>query len=244
MFSLIGLGLNPPASLSLAGWEVLQTADTVYLEVYTNLGYTTDDLAAFLKRPVLPATRETVEGDVVLANAHEKNIALCIIGDIFTATTHSVLYLECIKQHIPCQLFPAAGIMNTVAFTGLELYTFGETVSIPYPLPSFDPTRYIDKIRANRERGLHSLCLLDIKADEGRFMTVAEGVHELLRKRAIEEETLLLGVARLGTDNVIKAGTPAVVAAYDFGSQPHCIVIPGALNAVEEEFIALWKARP
>lgn len=244
MFSLIGLGLNPPGSIQAEALEALSTADIIYLETYTNLGITPEELAAFLNKPVLAAPRTAVESDTVLEHATDKHVALCVIGDIFTATTHSVLYLECIEKRVPVTLYPNAGIMNAIAVTGLELYKFGETISVPYPLPSFDPTLYAEKARANKQRGLHTLALLDIKADEGRYMTVAEGITELLRKGAIDEKTTIIGCARIGTDRVIKAGLPADVAAYDFGAQPHCIVIPGNLNAVETDFVKLWTARP
>lgn len=241
MFHLIGLGLNPPGSIQADALAALKEADTVYLETYTNLGITPETLAEHLGRPVLPAPRTTVESEAVLEHAHERSVALAVIGDIFTATTHSVLYLDCIERGIPVQLYPNAGIMNVIAVTGLELYKFGETVSVPYPLPSFDPTIYAEKLRANKERGLHTLALLDIKADENRYMTVAEGIAELLRKEAITDDTTIIGCARLGTDRVLKAGTPSEVAAFDFGPQPHCIVVPGNLNAVENDFVKRWR---
>jgi diphthine synthase len=244
MFSLIGLGLNPPASISVAALDALQTADVIYLENYTNLGITHQELSQFLQKPVMPAPRTAVESEDVMLEATEKNVALCIIGDVFSATTHSVLYIDCIKQGIPVEVYAAAGIMNSIGITGLELYKFGETISIPYPLQSFDPTSYVDKLHANKERGLHTLCLLDIKSDEGRYMTVREAVGILIGKNAVDDDTLMIGCARIGTDNVIKAGTPGALLEYSFGAQPHCIVVPGKLNAVEEEFIELWKTRP
>jgi diphthine synthase len=242
MFHLIGLGLNPPGSIPADALATLRAADTVYLETYTNLGITPQALAQHLGRDVLPAPRTTVESDAVLAHATDRTVALAVIGDIFTATTHSVLYLECLERGIPVTLHPNAGIMNAIGVTGLELYKFGETVSVPYPLPSYDPTLYVGKLRANRDRGLHTLALLDIKADEGRYMTVAEGIAELLRKKAIDAETLVIGCARVGTDRILKAGLPADVATFDFGPQPHCIVVPGNLNALETDFIARWRA--
>lgn len=42
----------------------------------------------------------------------------------------------------------------------LQLYSFGETVSIVMWTDSWQPDSYYDKIAANRSRGLHTLCLL------------------------------------------------------------------------------------
>jgi diphthine methyl ester synthase len=237
MLLLIGLGLTPPGSISLEAWESLQNADVVYLETYTNLGITAGTLAEFLKRPVLVADRNTVEQDIVLREAATKTVALCVIGDIFTATTHSTIYLECLKQDIIVRLFPNVGIMNAVGVVGLELYKFGQTVSLPYPMESFTPTSYLEKIEANRAAGLHTLCLLDIKADEERFMTIAEALP-LLEKLHIP---LFIGVARIGTENHIFAGSADELRKHDWPPQPHSLIIPAGLNAIEQEFVALWQ---
>ncbi len=238
-FLLVGLGPRPPGSIQLEALEALKGADLVYLETYTNLGYSIKSFSEFLGRPVIPAPRTTVESDTLLAQASLQTVALCVIGDIFTATTHSTIYLECMERNIPYRLFPNAGIMNTIALAGLELYQYGETVSVPYPLESFVPTRYIDKIQANHERGLHTLCLLDIKADEGRYMTIPEALNLIAPHFDVR---LAIGVARLmAPDMLIKAGTPFELSTTEWGLQPHALIIPGKLNAVEEEFIARWK---
>lgn len=42
----------------------------------------------------------------------------------------------------------------------LQLYTFGETVSIPFWTDTWKPDSFLEKIEGNLERGLHTLCLL------------------------------------------------------------------------------------
>ncbi len=236
MLSLIGLGLAPPGSISLEAWETLQSADVVYLEVYTNLGISAEALAEFLKRPVKAAPRTVVENDSLLDEATQKHVALCVIGDVFTATTHSVIYLECLRRDIIVRVYQNVGIMNAVGMTGLELYKFGQTVSIPYPMESFTPTSYLQKISSNHEAGLHTLCLLDIKADEDRYMTIPQALA-LLRGHVPK---IVIGVSRLGTENYIKAGSAEALESHAWPAQPHSLIIPGQLNAVEEEFVALW----
>lgn len=237
MLLLIGLGLAPPGSIGVEAWESLQSADTIYLEQYTNLGLTAEELAEFLKKPVLGADRTFVEGDELLQEASLKTVALCIIGDVLTATTHSVIYLECLKRDISVKVFQNAGIMNVAGMTGLELYKFGQTVSIPYPLPSFEPTSYLAKIESNRAAGLHTLCLLDIKADEQRYMTIPEAI-KLLHTLSFN---LLIGVARLGTENHVFAGTPEQLTEHSWPGQPHSLIIPGQLNVIEQEFVERWR---
>lgn len=42
----------------------------------------------------------------------------------------------------------------------MQLYSFGETVSIPFWTDEWRPDSFCEKIQANLERGLHTLCLL------------------------------------------------------------------------------------
>ena len=64
------------------------------------------------------------------------------------------------------QIVHNASIMNAVSCCGLQLYRFGETVSIPFWTDDWKPDSFIDKIEYNLERGLHTLCLL------GKYVTV------------------------------------------------------------------------
>lgn len=50
--------------------------------------------------------------------------------------------------------------MNAVSCCGLQLYNFGETVSIPYWTEKWQPDSFFEKIIANFSRNLHTLCLL------------------------------------------------------------------------------------
>jgi hypothetical protein len=45
-------------------------------------------------------------------------------------------------------------------FLLIKLYHFGETVSIVFWTDTWRPTSFCEKILANRQRGLHTLCLL------------------------------------------------------------------------------------
>lgn len=72
----------------------------------------------------------------------------------------------------------------------------GETISIPLWTDSWKPDSFYNKIIGNRSRGLHTLCLLDIKVKEPtiesltrkkkeylppKFMTVNEAASQLLQ---------------------------------------------------------------
>lgn len=56
-----------------------------------------------------------------------------------------------------------ASVMGAVASCGLQLYSFGYTVSIPLFEGTWRPDSFYSKIKYNKEGGMHTLCLLDIK---------------------------------------------------------------------------------
>ena len=102
----------------------------------------------------------------------------------------------------------------------------------------------------NQKLGLHTLCFLDIQAEQKRYLNVHDGLNALLRvekrrtKNAVTLDTLAVGIARAGNTNPkVKAGYISELLNYDFGDPPHCIVFPGKLHFVEADaLIALADA--
>lgn len=102
------------------------------------------------------------EVDEILAGSEDTDIALLVVGDPFGATTHTDIILRAIQKGIKYQVVHNASIMNAVGCCGLQLYSFGETVSIPYWMDGWEPDSFYDKIVANYEHKLHTLCLLGL----------------------------------------------------------------------------------
>lgn len=132
---------------------------------------------------------------------------------------------------IECRVVHNASIMNAVACTGLQLYSFGETVSIPLWEENWKPDSFFDKILRNLRNGLHTLCLLDIKVKEKsiesiikgrdvyekpRFMTTAVAAQQLLQiiehrekrsdtdpndRKLFCRTSVVVGLARVGADD-------------------------------------------
>jgi len=92
---------------------------------------------------------------------------------------------------------------------------------------------------------LHTLVLLDIQAHKDRYMTVNEGLKYLMsiyddldREGLVTPDTLALGIARVGSsDVVVRAGKIIELIDFDFGGPLHCIVIPSKLHVVEAEYL-------
>lgn len=77
-----------------------------------------------------------------------------------SATTHTDLWIRAKQQNIPVKVIHNASIMNACACCGLQLYRFGQTVSICFFTDTWRPDSFYDKIVQNHSIGLHTLCLL------------------------------------------------------------------------------------
>lgn len=76
------------------------------------------------------------------------------------ATTHSDLIVRAKTLGVETEVVHNASIMNAVGACGLQLYRYGEAISIPFFTETWRPDSFYDKIKANRAIGLHTLCLL------------------------------------------------------------------------------------
>ena len=268
---LIGIGLYDEKDITLRGLEIIKKCDKVYLEHYTSiLGIKKEKLEIFYGRKVEFASRDFVEklADKLLINeAKEKDIALLIVGDVFGATTHTDLMLRAKNAGVKLEVVFNASVINAIGIVGLELYKYGKTTSIVFPDDNWLPQTPYDVIKQNKEMGLHTLCLLDIKVAEPskhnllkaakgmpvepmppRYMTIKESLEVLLRieserkEKIITEETLVAGLARLGhPDYKIIAGTVKEVLNVDFGEPLHSLIIPGKMHHIEEDALNQWK---
>lgn len=262
VFYIIGLGLADERDITVKGLEAVKGSQRVYLEAYTSLLLIPKEkLEEFYGKEVIVADREMVEmeADKILAGAGECDVSFLVVGDPFGATTHTDLELRARSEGIPVKVIHNASIMNAVGACGLQLYRYGEAVSIVFFTDTWRPDSFYDRIAANRRTGLHTLCLLDIKVKEPsleslargkmvyeppRFMSVGTAVRQLLEveeargEGAYGADTLAVGVARLGSDRqVIVAGPLGALADVDFGPPLHSLVLAGDTHPIEQEYL-------
>lgn len=267
MLYLIGLGLSGPDDITVKGLAIVKRCARVYLEHYTSVLMAADlaALEAFYGREVALADRELVESgsDTILANAGTEDVAFLVVGDPFGATTHTDLVLRAREQRIPVEIVHNASVMNAVGCTGLQLYNFGQTVSLVFFDGNWRPDSFYDKILENRRIGLHTLVLLDIKVKEQtlqnllrgtniyeppRFMSIEQAAEQLLEVQEARSEpnyapdTPCVAVSRLGApDQAIKAGTLSEMATYDSGRPLHSLIILGRrIHDLEIDYFMEW----
>ncbi|MBW3019027.1 diphthine synthase [Candidatus Woesearchaeota archaeon] len=243
MLYLIGLGLSDAKDISVKGLEAVKKCNEVFLESYTcKLNCEISDLENMYGKKVKAVNRDFVENAAeLLKKAKNADVALLIIGDPLSATTHWDIMQRAKEQNIAVEVIHNASIFSGIAAAGLQLYKFGKTASIPHTKDGYKPETAYDLIKENQSIGAHTLCLLDTQPE---FMTVNEAIQILLdiesrrKEKIFTEDTLCVGCARIGAqDQLIKAGKAKDLLNYDFGAPVHCLVIPGKLHFVEEEAI-------
>ena len=245
--TLVSIGLSSHRDLSLRAVEAARHADAVYAETYTmKLDTDPQRLGEAIGRTVQPLTRGRLEEDAgsLLDEAEKMDVAVLVGGDALTATTHISLVVDAAKRGIPVKIIHGASVFTAVAETGLSLYKFGRTVTIP--LPEKGPVDSVLRaLHENRENGLHTLMLLDLDEPNKRYLTIGQAITRLEEAAEFSMDTLLVGVARLGSDSqIIKADTAVNLKTLDFGDPPHAIVAPGRLHFMEEEALKMLAGCP
>jgi len=246
--NFIGLGLNNEKDITLRGLETVKKCGKLYLENYTSiLNCSKEELERFYNKKIILADRELVEnGDEILKEAKSSEVALLIVGDIFSATTHIDLMLRAKKLGIRVNLVHNASILNAVSSLGLSLYKFGKTTSIPFENANIEAP--YDTIKDNQKINAHTLLLLDLNPKENKFMTINEAINylkkvELKRNEKIfTEKTLIIACSKLHSpDQVIRLGTAKEILSFNIKNYPSCLIIPSKLHFMEEEALEEWK---
>lgn len=248
----VGLGLGDERGLSRRAVEVLGSAGAVFAEEYTAAAPegTLERLSAEVHRPIRRLGRSELESErpILAALERESLVVLLVVGDPFAATTHVALRLAAERAGHRWSYLPNASILTAAAgFLGFMPYRFGRTVSLPFPAPGFRPSSPLEQIGGNRARGLHTLLLLDLRPNEGRFLLASEALG-LLREMDPEgallpDDAAVAVAARVGRDDAQGFYGPfARLRAVDFGPPMHAVVVP-APELHFEEAAALERFR-
>lgn len=150
--------------------------------------------------------------------------------------------------------------MSGIGCTGLQLYNFGQTVSMVFFTENWRPSSYYDRVKENVQLGLHTLVLVDIKVKEPslellargkiayeppRYMTVAQCASQMLETEEERKEgvfgpdSLAVGAARVGApDQKLAAGTLKELTEVDMGRPLHSLVLLGRkTHDLEKDYI-------
>jgi diphthine synthase len=238
MLTLVSLGINSHMDMSLKGLEKAREADRVYAEMYTmKMDTTIEELSELVGKKVTPLPRGGMEeqGEKLIKEAKTQHVVVLVGGDALSATTHISLLLDAKQEGVETGVVHGSSIFTSITDTGLSIYKFGKTVTIPFPEKGPVDT-VLRTLKENQEYGFHTLILLDLNMAEDRYLSINKAIQRLFKTEKFSPETLLVGVARLGSDfKTIKAGSAEELSRYDFGDSPHALIAPGNLHFLEED---------
>jgi len=247
MFYLAGIGLKPK-HLTVEALEALKKCEQVFLDAYTSkyAEGSIEELEALIGKKITALGRTGIEEEFepMLKASKGKDIALLVFGNCLTATTHVQLLIDAKKIGIKSAVLPGISLTNLLGKTGLDEYRFGRTVSIVFQEANYAPESFYDMIMENRNAGLHTLCLLDIRAEEKRFMGIQEALvvlEKIEKKRGLKaiKDSRIIGLYALGSRNEkIKAGSMNGLVKSGLGGFPQALIVCGRLNEKEEEAVA------
>jgi len=254
----VGLGLFDELDISLRGLEEIRKADSVYAEFYTSLlaGLSLENLERDAAKSITVVCRKTLEeenGELILRQAENAKVAFLVPGDPLIATTHIDLRIRAEKRGIKTRVVHAASIISAaIGLSGLQNYRFGRSVTVPFQEGGFLSESPYSVIAENKSRNLHTLCFLDIRAEEKRYMTVKEALGTLLaleerrRLHVTSPDSLAVGLARAGAeDTVIKAEKVKNLIGFNFGGPPHVLAFPAdRLHFMEAEALIMLAGAP
>tara|TARA_Y100000310_G_scaffold344775_1_gene459429 strand:+ start:12548 stop:13288 length:741 start_codon:yes stop_codon:yes gene_type:complete len=242
---LISIGLSDKKDMSLKAIETIKKCNKLYIERYTNYYKTSNkELSEFLKKEVIELKRNDIENNSnkIIKEAKNKKIGILIPGDALSATTHSSLILESKEKKIKTNIIHGSSILTSVGETGLSLYKFGKTASIPFDNEKIETPYQILKENKNS----HTLFLLDIK--DKKYMNIKEALSYLLslekkkKNNLINEDTLCVACCALGSnEQEIKSGKVKEILKINFKKYPQCLIIPTKLHFYEEEMLNCFK---
>jgi len=251
----VGLGLNDEKGITVKGLEETRTADSVFMETYTSRmpDFSLERFEVLCGKKVQLVARRDLEeesGKVILQAAQAGKTVFLVPGDPFIATTHVTLRIDAEKQGIKTRVVHGISILSAiVSLSGLHNYKFGKTVTVPFA-DNFSETPYT-VIAQNKKLGLHTLCLLDLKAAENKYLSINEGLKLLLQVEAkknlgvLKPNTPALGLARAGSDKpVLKADFIDKLLDFDFGEPPFSLIIPGDMHFMEIDALIAFAGAP
>jgi len=251
----VGLGLNDEQGITLKGLEETKSADAVFMETYTSRmpDFNMERFEALCGKKVRLVKRQTLEeenGKIILEAARKGKTVFLVPGDPFIATTHVTLRIEAEKEGVKTRIVHGTSIISAiVSISGLHNYKFGKTVTVPFP-ENFSETPY-NVIAQNKQIGLHTLCLLDLKANENQYLSINQALKMLLeveQKKKLDivtPNTVAVGIARAGNSNpTLKADFVKDLKNFDFGEPPYSLIVPGELHFMEVEAMMAFGGAP
>jgi len=238
-FYLIGLGLGLK-SISVESLETIKKCREIYLENYTvDFPYNLAELEKILGKKVISLAREKVEEETIVDKGKKQNIALLVYGNPLAATTHIQLVLRAKKKKIKYRIIHSESVLIAIAETGLSLYKFGKTASIPKFTKSYAPDSFYDIVLQNEKIKAHTLLLTDIGLDA---KTALKQLEEVCKKRNVCIGKIIL-CSNLGAEKSKIYYDKIENLKNKKIELPFCIIIPSEMHFIEKQALEALREK-
>ncbi len=249
MLVIGGMGVGGPGNLTLSLLDAVRSSDQVFAEAYTD----PEDMLTIKKveeltgKKVIVLSRKDLEegqGAQVLEPAKKSPISLLVFGDPFIFTTHLALKRRAEQMGIEVKVVHGISVLSLApSCSGLDPYRFGPPVTVVYPDERYGyfPETPYEVIADNLSRDLHTLVLLDVKHEEGRYMGFSEALgileklEEKLSKGALRKGRPLILLSALGSPreivNWVRLGDVVDDKIYNL---PKSIIVPASIKFYEQ----------
>jgi diphthine synthase len=250
MLTLIGLGLNDEKDLTLRGIDAAKNADKVFIELYTSFwNGKKENLEKAIEKKIIELQRKDLEenSEKFLLQAKNSDLAVFIQGDPLVATAHEALVTQAKKMGIEVKVIHNASIFSAIAETGLHIYKFGPTVTIPFPEKTNKklPKSVYDIISENKNRKLHTLCLLDVISENKKYMNAHEAIEILLKMekefkgKVIHKNSQAVVFEGAGSEkSKVTFGKISELIGKKFENYPQVLILVGGLHFTEKEYLS------
>jgi len=247
---LIGLGLCE-GDISLRAIEIAKKADKLFLDPYTNrvssnyINY----LEKVLGKEIAKLGRSDLEENANATIEYAKNaiVVIFVMGDPLIATTHNTIINLARKMSIAVRVIHAPSIFTAaIGESGLDIYRFGPTTTIPFWSENYKPVSFIDVINKNLQNNQHTLVLLDYNYKEDRAMSLGEAIDLLNkaqeeRKINIVQKMLVLADVGKESEDIVYADINTLYKISErFKGKLISLIIPSNPNFAEAESISKY----
>ncbi len=250
MLFLVGLGLSE-GDLSAKALKKLIEIDKLYIESYTapiSKGYINYIKEATGKIPVSLKRSQMEEGaETTVGEALDNDIAILIPGDPLIATTHHILLDAARKRGIETTVFHASSIFSAgIGVSGLDIYKFGPTTTIPFISKNYKPTSFLDVIKKNLDVKEHTLVLLDVNPEKNETMGIKYALNTIKTAEESRGTDILHGKSFLVLSDIDGSNEEVVITTLEsynsalwdrFTGLRISIIIPATLSFAEEDTI-------
>ena len=171
-------------------------------------------------------------------------------GDPLIATTHQIMLDAARKKGISIEIYHSSSIFSAaIGESGLDIYKFGPTTTIPFWKDNYKPISFIDVISRNVQQGIHTIVLMDYDQSTRSTLQLPEAIKRLLFAEKERGYSLFSSREILAMFDIGK-GTARIMlarAAYlgehakDVKEGMLTIIVPGKMSFAEEELTSKFR---